>query len=122
MIEIRRFFETKIAVYAKSKSLGIAPENGQFKPGAGDYLSIDLIPARPFDATLCGKARSGIFQVKFNGAAGVYTATADAVCAEIMALYEGKHGSFYIDNPYRTGGFVVDGRYVVVVSIPYVVY
>lgn len=65
-VKIRNALESRIAVFAASKSVPVAVENKSFTP-TGDYIEVSLFPAATKDPSFGAlhKRYSGIFRVVY---------------------------------------------------------
>ena len=120
--QIRRALEKAAAGYAQSHRLPLVPENTDTKQPSGAYLQTALLPVDTVQGTLNAAKYSGIFQITVYVPQNSGAGQADEIAAELINLFRrgGKFGVAAIRQyPSRSNGYILDGRYAVVVSVPY---
>lgn len=120
--QIRRALEKAVYSYAQSHRLPLVPENTDTRQPSGAYLQIALLPADTVQGTLNAAKYSGIFQITVYVPQNSGAGQADEIAAELINLFRrgGKFGVAAIrQHPSRSKGYMLDGRYAVAVSVPY---
>nr|DAU03372.1 MAG TPA: tail completion protein [Caudoviricetes sp.] len=120
--QIRRALEKAVHSYAQSHRLPLVPENTDTKQPSGAYLQTALLPADTVQGTLNAAKYSGIFQITVYAPQNSGAGQADEITSELINLFRrgGKFGVVAIrQHPSRSKGYMLDGRYAVVVSVPY---
>lgn len=120
--QIRRALEKVVDSYAQSHRLPLVPENTDTKQPSGAYLQTALLPVDTVQGTLNAAKYSGIFQITVYVPQNSGAGQADEIAAELINLFRrgGKFGVAAIRQyPSRSNGYILDGRYAVVVSVPY---
>lgn len=126
-LNIRRAFEKRLALM--SPALPTAYENVNYVPVTGTaYQRASLLPAQPENPTL-GDAyhrEVGVFQVSLYYPVNVGSATAETRAEAVIShfkratsMIEGSQSVLVIQTPTRTPAQVIDGWYVIFVSIFY---
>jgi hypothetical protein len=126
-LNIRRAFEKRLALM--SPALPTAYENVNYTPVTGAaYQRASLLPAQPENVTL-GDAyyrEVGLFQVSLYYPVNVGSATAETRAESVIshfkrgtAMIEGGQTVLVTRTPTRTPAQVIDGWYVIFVSIFY---
>lgn len=120
--QIRRALEKAVDSYAQSHRLPLVPENTDTKQPSGAYLQTALLPVDTVQGTLNAAKYSGIFQITVYVPQNSGAGQADEITSELINLFRrgGKFGVVAIrQHPSRSKGYMLDGRYAVVVSVPY---
>ena len=120
--QIRRALEKAVAGYTQSHRLPLVPENTDTKQPSGADLQTALLPADTVQGTLNAAKYSGIFQITVYVPQNSGAGQADEIAAELINLFRrgGKFGVAAIrQHPSRSKGYMLDGRYAVAVSVPY---
>lgn len=120
--QIRRALEKAVYSYAQSRRLPLVPENTDTKQPSGAYLQTALLPVDTVQGTLNAAKYSGIFQITVYVPQNSGAGQADEITSELINLFRrgGKFGVVAIrQHPSRSKGYMLDGRYAVVVSVPY---
>ena len=120
--QIRRALEKAVDSYAQSHRLPLVPENTDTKQPSGAYLQTARLPADTVQGTLNAAKYSGIFQITVYVPQNSGAGQADEITSELINLFRrgGKFGVVAIrQHPSRSKGYMLDGRYAVAVSVPY---
>lgn len=86
---IRAAFESRLAAWAASKSIPVAYQNVAFTPPSGTYARVFIIPGETASDDLAQTHRRyrGIFQVSLLMPLGSGSGQAEALVAELEALF-----------------------------------
>ena len=120
--QIRRALEKAVYSYAQSRRLPLVPENTDTKQPSRAYLQTALLPVDTVQGTLNAAKYSGIFQITVYVPQNSGAGQVDEITSELINLFRrgGKFGVVAIrQHPSRSKGYMLDGRYAVVVSVPY---
>lgn len=127
---IRSLLEARLATWAAARTpaLPVAWENVTFTPPDGAYLRAFILRAETTSQDLAGALRNrlGIFQVNIVAPGGAGAGPAEAIAAELEALFPNNlrltsaGGTVQAVTPLRTRPAIPDGdRYTVPVDFTY---
>ena len=126
---IRALFEGRLNTWATARTpaLPVAWENLNFTPPAGTYLRAFVLRGDTTSKDLAGALRNriGIFQINIVAAAGAGAGPAEAIAADLEALFPNNlqltQGGFTVQviTPLRVRNGMPDDRYTLPVDLQY---
>ena len=121
--DIRRYFETVLAEYARRKNIPLFVDNIGGERPETLYLTCHLLTAENSNGVMCEWQKNGIFQVTAYFLLGENVDIIDNQVQEIIDLFPPMSAAISVVGlPNRTGGQIVENRYCVVVSVQYAAY